>query len=115
LLRETVLEVLLHDPAARESVVLSAWGEKSDWYRNVGATPALEVRTAGQRYVPEQRFLAPEENHAVISDYGRRHPLAFRVYARVFGYPLGGTEAARREVASSLRLVAFRPRDVESG
>ena len=115
LLRETVLEVLLHDPAARESVVLPAWGEKSDWYRNVGATPALEVRTGGQRYVPEQRFLASEENYVVISDYGRRHPLAFRVFARVFGYPLNGTEAARREVTHSLRLVAFRPRDVESG
>jgi deazaflavin-dependent oxidoreductase (nitroreductase family) len=114
LLRETVLEVLLHDPATRESVVLSAWGERADWYRNVGATPALEVRTGGQRYVPEQRFLAPEENHTVICDYGRRHPLAFRVFARVLGYPLDGTEAARREVACSLRLVAFRPRDVES-
>lgn len=114
LLRETVLEVILRDPATRESVVLSAWGEKADWYRNVGATPALEVRTGGQRYVPEQRFLAPEENHAVISDYGRRHPLAFRVFARVFGYPLDGTEAARREFASSLRLAAFRPRHLES-
>jgi hypothetical protein len=30
LLRETVLEVLLHDPATNESVVLSAWGEKAD-------------------------------------------------------------------------------------
>ena len=28
LLRETVLEVLLHDPATRESVMLSAWGRK---------------------------------------------------------------------------------------
>jgi hypothetical protein len=28
LLRETVLEVLLHDPATRESVVLSAWGRR---------------------------------------------------------------------------------------
>ena len=62
----------------------------------------------------EQRFLAPQENYAVISDYGRRNPLAFRVFARVFGYPLEGTEAARREFACSLRLVAFRPRDVES-
>jgi deazaflavin-dependent oxidoreductase (nitroreductase family) len=71
LLRETVLEVLLHDPATRESVVLSAWGEKADWCRNIELTPALEVQTGGQRYVPEQRFLAPEENH----------PLAFRVFA----------------------------------
>jgi deazaflavin-dependent oxidoreductase (nitroreductase family) len=114
LLRGTVLEALLYFPATKESVVLSAWGEKAHWYRNIEATPALEVRTGGERYVPEQRFLAPEENHAVISDYGRRHPLAFRVFARVFSYPLGGTEAARREVTGSLRLVAFRPRDVES-
>ena len=64
MLHETVLEVLLHDPATRESVVLPAWGEKADWYRNVGATPALEIRTGGQRYVPEQRFLAPEEKIA---------------------------------------------------
>jgi len=68
LLHEAVLEVLLPAPATRESVVLSARGEKADWYRNVGATPALEVRTGGQRYVPEQRFLAPEENLAVISE-----------------------------------------------
>jgi hypothetical protein len=106
LLRETVLEVLLYEPATKESVVLSAWGEKADWYRNVGS--------GGERYVPEQRFLEPQENHAVISDYGRRHPLAFRVFARVFGYPLDGTEAARREFANSLRLVAFRPRHLES-
>ena len=76
LLRETVLEVLRYDPATEESVVLSAWGERADWYRNIKATPAVEVWTAGERYVPEQRFLAPEENHAVLADYERRHPLA---------------------------------------
>jgi deazaflavin-dependent oxidoreductase (nitroreductase family) len=114
LLRETVLEVILYDPATRMSVVLSAWGEKADWYRNIEATPALEVRTGGERYVPEQRFLALEENHAVLADYGRRHPLAFRIFVRVFGYPLSETEDMRREFTSSLRLVAFRPRDEES-
>ena len=111
LLRETVLEVILYDPATQESVALSAWGEKADWYRNIEAVPALEVRTGGQRYVPQQRFLAPEEIHGVISAYGQHHPLAFRIFARIFAYPLDGTEAARREVACFLRLVAFRPRN----
>jgi deazaflavin-dependent oxidoreductase (nitroreductase family) len=111
LLRETVLEVIRYDSATKESIVLSGWGEKADWYRNVKVTPAVEVRTGGERYVPEQRFLAPEENHAVIAGYERRHPLAFRVFAKAFGYPLGGTETMRREFASSLRLVGFRPSD----
>jgi deazaflavin-dependent oxidoreductase (nitroreductase family) len=112
LLRETVLEVIRYDPATKESVVLSGWGEKADWYRNIKATPAMEVRTGGERYVPEHRFLAPEENHTEITDYERHHPLAVRIFAQVFGYPLGGTQRARREFASSLRLVAFRPRAI---
>ena len=76
LLHQTVLEVIRYNPAAEESVVLSARGEKADWYRNIDASPALEVRTGRERYVPKQRFLAPEENHAVILEYARRHPLA---------------------------------------
>lgn len=111
LLRETVLEVVRYDPARRESVVLSGWGEKADWYRNIRASPALEIRTGAERYVPEQRFLAPEENHAVIREYARRHPLAYRLFARLLSYPLDGTEGERRQFAKSLRLVAFRPGD----
>ena|SRR5215204_4370205 len=53
-----------------------------------------EIRTGGQRYVAEQRFLTPEENHAVILEYARRHPLAFRFFVKAFGfgYPLKGME-----------------------
>jgi deazaflavin-dependent oxidoreductase (nitroreductase family) len=82
LLRETLLEMILYNSATGESVVLSAWGEKADWYPNVGATPALEVRTGGQRYEPDQRFLVPEENHAVLADYRRHHPPAFLVFVK---------------------------------
>ena len=111
LLRETVLEVIRYDPATKESVVLSGWGEKADWYRNIQVAPAMEVQTGKERYVPEQRFLSPEENHAEIIDYERRHPLAARLLAKAFGYPLGGTETIRQAFEPSMRLVAFRPRD----
>src|SRR5829696_2845206 len=50
LLRETVLEVIRYDPATKESVVLSGWGEKADWYRNIRVRQALEVRTGGERF-----------------------------------------------------------------
>ena len=112
MLRETVLEVIRYDPATKESVVLSGWGKKADWYRNIRVRPAMEVRTGGERYVPEYRFLAPEDNHTEITDCERRHLLAVRIFAQVFGYPLGATESVRQEFASSLRLVAFRPRDI---
>ena len=111
LLRETLLEMILYNPATGESIVLSAWGEKADWYRNMEVTPALEARTASERCVPEQRLLVPEENHAVLAGYRRRHPLAFRVFVKAFGfgYRLEGLEDDRRKFAEFLRLVAIRP------
>ncbi|MGH3145271.1 MAG: nitroreductase family deazaflavin-dependent oxidoreductase, partial [Rubrobacter sp.] len=61
------------------------------------------------RYVPEQRFLAPEEVYAEIAAYERRHPLLARTLPRWLGYPLDGTDEARRRFADSVRMVAFRP------
>ena len=77
-----MLEVILYNPATGESIVLSAWGKKADWYRNMEATPALEARSASECCVPEQRLLVPKENHAVLADYRRRHPLAFRFFVK---------------------------------
>jgi deazaflavin-dependent oxidoreductase (nitroreductase family) len=109
LLHQTMLEVVLYDPSIRESVVLSAWGEDADWYRNLQKGPAIEIRTGRESYEPLQRFLSPEEANAAMASYERRHPWAARILGRLLGYPLGGPEAARRAFAESVRLVAFRP------
>jgi len=108
--RRTPLEVIRHDPTSGESVVVSAWGEKSDWYRNITSSPATEIQTGWERYVPEQRFLSPREVYGEIAGYERRHPLLARTLPRWLGYPLDGTEGARRRFADSLRMVAFRPK-----
>ena len=102
--------MILYNPATGESIVLSAWGEKADWYRNMEATPALEARSASECCVSEERLLVPEENHAVLAGYRRRHPLAFRVFVKAFGfgYPLKGSEDERPKYAESLRVVAIR-------
>lgn len=109
LLRRTPLEVLHYDPHTRESVVLSAWGKKADWYRNIEACPAMEIETGDERYPPAQRFLTTEEAYTVITEYAIRHPLAARVLERVFGYPVTRSTASRRAFAESVALVAFRP------
>jgi deazaflavin-dependent oxidoreductase (nitroreductase family) len=109
LLRRVTLEVLLYDPTTRESVVLSAWGKEADWYRNIVASPAVEVETGGERYAPAQRFLSTEEGHAAVTEYAIRHPLAARVLDRAFGFEITRSEAARRAFSGSVALVAFRP------
>ena len=110
LTRRTPLEVLHYDPHSRESVVLSAWGKKADWYRNIESSPPLEVETGGERYPPVPRFLTTEDAYVVITEYAIRHPLAAMVLERAFGYPVTRSAASRRAFADSVVLVAFRPR-----
>ena len=105
----TVLEVVRYDPRTGQSVVVSAWGARADWYCNLCAAPAIEVQTGRERYAPVQRFLSPEETYSEIADYERRHPWFSRILAHLLGRPLDGTEASRRSLAASVRLVAFRP------
>jgi hypothetical protein len=69
----------------------------------------MEVRTGRERYAPAQRFLSPEETCASLADYERRHPFFSRLVSRVLGSPLDGTQTARRNLASRVRMVAFSP------
>ncbi|HEX5505404.1 MAG TPA: nitroreductase family deazaflavin-dependent oxidoreductase [Thermomicrobiales bacterium] len=112
--RRTVLEVLRYDPATRECVVVSGYGARADWYRNLRAAPALALQIGRERYAPAHRVLDAEETAREFREYRRRHPLAARLALRWFGAALGlpddGTAASRRELVARMRMVAFRPR-----
>jgi deazaflavin-dependent oxidoreductase (nitroreductase family) len=110
-IHHTVLEVVRYDAATRESSVLSAYGDRADWYRNLQAHPAVEVRTGRSRYVPQCRLLEPDERFAAIRIYERQYQRAFRAVMRALGYPYDGTEEGLRALADMVVMVAFRPRD----
>ena len=80
---ETVLKVLHYDPVTRESIVASAWGTQTDWYRNLQARPALGVRTGGAWYVPDVRTVPLDEAFAVFGAYNQAiWPLQVVAYGR---------------------------------
>ncbi|HEU0028765.1 MAG TPA: nitroreductase family deazaflavin-dependent oxidoreductase [Ktedonobacterales bacterium] len=110
-LRHTVLEVVHYDPATRESAVVSAYGERADWYQNILAHPAVEVQTGGRWYIPQQRLLSVDERFAALKVYQRRYRRAFQAVMRFLGYPYDGTEAGLHGLADGVAMVAFRPRE----
>lgn len=105
----TVVEIVRHDRATDEYIVASGYGEASDWYRNLRATPALKIQIGNRLYSVEQRFLTPEQVHQEFADYERRHPQAARTLPRHLGISYDGSEAQRRAVTAALRMVAFHP------
>ena len=114
-LYRTVLEVVAWRPAAREAVVMSGLGPRSQWYRNVLAGHAVEVQIARLRFAPSVRPLGTDEAVRVLADYEQRNrivtPLVRAVLSRLAGFRYDGSDAAQRRLIRALPLVALRPRD----
>ncbi|MQA11945.1 MAG: nitroreductase family deazaflavin-dependent oxidoreductase [Pseudonocardiaceae bacterium] len=104
--RETVVEVVGLD--RHEVFVVSGYGERADWYRNLRAAPPVEIRLGARRYPePGQRFLTPVQTVELLADYRRRHPRTWRRLASAFGLPADSSDRELDEAGRRLRAVAF--------
>jgi deazaflavin-dependent oxidoreductase (nitroreductase family) len=109
----TVLEVLSWDGASREAIVMSGFGPRAQWLRNVLVAGEAEIEIGDERWAASVRSLGPSEAAAVLADYERRNrfalPIVRRVLSRLAGFKYDGSEGARRELVGRLPLVAFSP------
>ena len=104
--REVVLEVVGYTPRIPEVVVVAAWGKHPDWYGNLNAAPALELRIAAQRWDrPDHRFLDDADTLQVLRGYQQAHRRAWKRIAPLIGLPAELDESAVQAVHG----VAFTP------
>ena len=104
-LRQNVLEVVRRDDAARTFYIVSAWGEKSDWLRNVRANPAVTIKVAGSRYSAKAIPLNRDESERELLDYAKRYPRAAKELSRLLGYRLDGTPEDFAVLAEQMIIV----------
>jgi deazaflavin-dependent oxidoreductase (nitroreductase family) len=111
--REVVAEVIRHRPEVPEVVVVAAWGRNPDWYQNLRAAPAIEVRLGARRWQrPRHRFLDGAQTLRVLQDYQRAHPRAWRRIAPLLGFPTDLADPRWSEIAGTVRAIAFTPAGV---
>jgi deazaflavin-dependent oxidoreductase (nitroreductase family) len=109
--RHAVVEIIRHDREADIYYVVSVWGEKSDWYRNVRKTPEVIIQVGRRRVRAVAELLPQEESESEILSYARRHPRMLPSLARLIGYQVGDTEEEYRALARLMSVVAFHPQD----
>ncbi len=109
LIHQTPLEVIHYERSTRTSTVISAWGETSDWYRNIRKTPALQVQTGRDRYVPEQRILTEVERDRELELYAKNHGPSAKILSRMFQFKFADDPEERHKFAVTCRMVAFQP------
>ncbi len=87
--RHVVLEVVGH-ATPDTYVVVSGFGTRSQWYRNVIANPRVRVSVAGRTAVPATaRPLTRAEADAALHAYVSRHPRAWGTFKPVIENTLG--------------------------
>lgn len=104
--RYVVLEVAGRDPG--RLVVVSGFGSKSDWFRNMEVSPSVRIWTATLRGVPAlARILPPHAARTELERYRRDHAHAAKLLARMFDLPAfeSGTEPLPDDVVAKLPVV----------
>lgn len=112
--RRAVLEIIRHDPTVGVFYVVSGFGKRSDWIRNVEANPDVRINVAGKSSPAIAALLNQERTAAEILDYAERNPKLIRVLAdRLLGYKLDDTKEDLLQLASNLQVVRFHIRKEE--
>ena len=109
--RHVVLEVVKHDPSTDIYYIAAAWGEQSDWVKNIQANPKVNVKVGRRNLDMIAELLSPEESEAVILDYSQKHESTMMNLAKFMGYKLDGSEQDFRELGRMLMMFALKPED----
>lgn len=108
-----VLEILRYNPDTRETIVMSGFGTKANWYANIRSGRAAWIDKGHGPYRVNYRLLETEEAVSVLADYERRirlvRPLAGWVLGRLAAFDYDGTDSDHRRLVETLPLVAFTP------
>lgn len=102
-----VVDLLKHDAATDTYYVVSAYGGRSDWYRNLQANPAVRVQARWRKFPARAATLPPDEAEDMLLDSWRRHRLYVRMAFLLVGLK-AATEEEARAAAGELKLVTIR-------
>lgn len=107
--RRVVLEVVEHDAAAGTYTIVSGYGTRADWYRNLLAHPRVELTVGGRRRRALAVPVAAGEGGEVLLRYARRHPRAIRGLVRFTGFQADGSDAGYRRIGEQLVFLRLEP------
>ena len=114
-LHQTMLEVFAYDGRDDEIFVVSGWGEKADWYRNLRAGGGVRVRRGARAFAPTVRVLGPDAAESVHAAYLRSHPLAMRASMWLVGMKPRQDEPLARQLAHAMPVLGLKPLDHDTG
>lgn len=105
-----VLRVFHYDATHQGYTVLAVYGKQTDWYRNVQASPVLEIRKGTQRFLADQRILSEDEIYAILSELAQQDVRRLSTYIRLAGYAkFAALPTELRQLSAIIGGITFTP------
>ena len=110
IIRKAVVEVVDHDLQKDSYTVAAAWGNQSDWYKNIEAQPNVSVEVGTKRFAAFAKMLSADEAAQHLNTYATKHPFAFRqLGSHLFGYKSHDTVQIIKSLTDAIPFVEFIP------
>lgn len=107
--RETMVDIMDHDKANDTYYIEAAYGSRSDWYKNIQATPIFEAKVGRRKFNASARELNKNETAEKLIEFFRRNPVYTRIVMAMVGMKFKD-EKELKEIGSTLTLLAVTPR-----
>jgi deazaflavin-dependent oxidoreductase (nitroreductase family) len=110
IIRKVVVEVIDHDLQRDSYTIAAAWGNQSDWYKNIQAQPSVNVVVGTKRFSVVAKILSADEAAQQLNTYATKHPFAFRQFGLLmFGLKTHDTVQIIKSLTEVMPLVELFP------
>ena len=110
IIRRAVIEVVDLDVQTGSYIVAAAWGNQSDWYKNIQAEPRVNIGVGTTRFPASAKTLSADDAAQHLNAYAIRHPFAFRhLVSRLIGSKSHDTGQIIKSLTEAIPFVEFVP------
>ena len=107
--RQAVLEVIRSFPAENRYLVVSGFGEASDWYQNIKKGPKVTIQVGRKKIKAIAEQLDPESAGETMVIYAQNNPGAIKTLSGLLGYEIDHTPAGYRSFGKRIPVIQFTP------
>jgi len=105
--RQTVLEIIHSDPDKGEYFVVSGFGTRSHWYRNIRENPAAEIQVGSEKFKATAKQLDPETASRLVLDYTIKYPGNLKALGKLIGYDIEHTREGYLAFGRQIPVICF--------
>lgn len=109
-IRFAVLEVIHWEPDSGAYFVVSGFGKRSNWYRNIQEHPEVEIQVGRKQHQAVACQLDPEEAGKILLAYSDRNPASLKTLNDLMGYQIEFTPQGILEFGRRIPVIQFSVR-----